>query len=163
MQLVSEGDYRYLPILTSKRALSGHQRHVKVAGPTPRPASYPDKVSSWLAQVAKKLLIDGMCVSGAGVLRPGAKKASHRGDVCCGGGQIRVPEAGQAAEHLREDVPVEAPIDLGGLSEEIILGEVLRELEDGREVESLGPVEQGNDLAARQLTGGESRADEGGW
>ena len=81
------------------------------------------------------------------------------------GGQIRVAEAGQATEHLREDVPVEAPIDLGGLSEEIVPGEVLRELEDVGEVASLSPVEQGNDLAARQLTGCESRADEagGGW
>ena len=51
------------------------------------------------------------------------------------------------------------------LSEEIFLGEVLNELEDVGEVACLGPVEQGNDLAARQLTGCESRADEagGGW
>ena len=60
---------------------------------------------------------------------------------------------------------VEVPIDLAGLSEEIFLGEVLRELEDVGEVASLDPVEQGNDLAARQLTECESRADEagGGW
>jgi len=50
--------------------------------------------------------------------------------VCFGGGQIRVAEAGQAAEHLRKEVPVEAPIDPRSLSEEIFLGEVCRELED---------------------------------
>ena len=96
------------------------------------------------------------------MLGPGGEEVSHRCDVCFGGGQIRVPEAGQGAEHLREDVQVEAPIDLGGLSEEIFLGEVLRELDDVGEVASLGPVERGNDLAARQLTGCESRADEAG-
>lgn len=117
--------------------------HAKEAGSTPRPASG----------------------SGVELVGPGGEEVSHRCDQSFGGWQIRVAEAGQAAEHLREDAPVEAPIDFGGLSEEIFLREVLRELEDVGEVASLGPVEQGNDLAARQLTGCESRADEagGGW
>src|SRR5680860_607640 len=77
-QLVSEGDCRCLPILTSKRALSGHQRHVKVAGqPKDRPL---DQVSSWPAQVAKKSLIDAICASGAG--RSASLKRARLRSIC---------------------------------------------------------------------------------